>query len=488
MSNLIKYVHLTSPQEKLNPYIQFDLTKLHPLDLVRVMLEQYIFADYLRLTGSETTADDLTATLDINRQLLPNKLPGATTAKSSIYQYGLEQLKTISERRYAEIIPSELFLVFSEPVAYNYQYREYTGSINQDFLSQWLSLTTGYCNKDQFPDGKLYDTAIYVLRPQVELNYDPNVYKEENHNYISTIALEAYPATYFNLAAPRIAYSLSTMIDRFSFKDLSVDQLVGLLAGFSIDHARYDMTSQAQQVPVRMSDVCYDLVTGSSYVPSSAGLAQTREVQEFLDVIRRMCATQRLKGIDESELFGALLQKCGEKPEIVNYFIKPANAITASEAYAFRHSEYSSMFYDKVMAAMEAAEDDTGAETEVSDTGDDTATSQAETTPGDDVQLDANTSKIDQEAKETEEVDHQPEIDPNLMLLELASPKETQSDYLYRETVNRRISHILRNPPENARPNDLLLLKRFKSRWLYLVSISTIRDFLTRFSLRLSGH
>ena len=71
-------------------------------------------------------------------------------------------------------------------------------------------------------------------------------------------------------------------------------------------------------------------------------------------------------------------------------------------------------------------------------------------------------------------------------MLELAGTKETLSDYIFRETVARRISNLLKNPPENAMPNDLLTLKRWKSRWLFLASVACIRDFLTRISLRLS--
>jgi hypothetical protein len=82
---------------------------------------------------------------------------------------------------------------------------------------------------------------------------------------------------------------------------------------------------------------------------------------------------------------------------------------------------------------------------------------------------------------------HKPTIDPKLMLLEMASPDESLSDYIFRETVSLRIDNFLRNPPENASPNDLLMLKRWRSSWLWLTSISCLRDFLTRLKLRLSN-
>ena len=92
------------------------------------------------------------------------------------------------------------------------------------------------------------------------------------------------------------------------------------------------------------------------------------------------------------------------------------------------------------------------------------------------------------DVEETQKQDiHKPSIDPTMMLLEMASPDETLSDYIFRETVSMRIDNFLKNPPENASPNDLLMLKRWRSSWMWLTSISCLKDFLTRLSLRLSN-
>ena len=72
------------------------------------------------------------------------------------------------------------------------------------------------------------------------------------------------------------------------------------------------------------------------------------------------------------------------------------------------------------------------------------------------------------------------------MILELAGPNESMKDYVFRDTIAKRIVNTLKNPPENASPNDLIMLKRWLSRWLYLASVACLRDFLTRLSLRLS--
>ena len=121
------------------------------------------------------------------------------------------------------------------------------------------------------------------------------------------------------------------------------------------------------------------------------------------------------------------------------------------------------------------------------DSDDDSSTETTDTDPEkvpEELKEDESTSDDDDTDKK--KTDKKPTIDPQKMLIELASPDETMSEYIFRETVARRISDILRNPPENARPNDLLMLKRWRSRWLYLASISCLRDFLTRVSIRLS--
>ena len=99
--------------------------------------------------------------------------------------------------------------------------------------------------------------------------------------------------------------------------------------------------------------------------------------------------------------------------------------------------------------------------------------------------MDDTSDTGDESDETTEKV--KPQIDPQKMLLEISNPQnEALSDYMYRELVAQSISAIIKNPPNNARPNDILMLKRWRSRWLYLASVACLRDFLTRVSLRLS--
>jgi hypothetical protein len=325
----------------------------------------------------------------------------------------------------------------------------------------------------------------------VELNYNPAVYKDKNKDYLVIVDFEPHESTKFYLNPIPFGKEagLADFINRFDFGDLAVDDLVPLLAAFSTNHSQYDMTSfTSLSRKIEMEDVCYDLVTGNSFVPR-AGSSVSPNVHHFMEVFKEMIETHRLQNIKESALFGEILQKIGESTDLVNYFMKPVNLITASEAYAFRSSFYKDFIKDKALGSMEDLDTNKVNSNQNNDSQD---TKQAGSPAGDDQQdtnasSDTSSESTDKSDKESDKiVDHKPEVDPKLMLLELASPVETMSDYLFRETISRRISNTLRNPPENARPDQLLLIKRLKSRWLYLISISCLRDFLMKLPLRLS--
>ena len=241
------------------------------------------------------------------------------------------------------------------------------------------------------------------------------------------------------------------------------------------------------------ADICFDLVTGSSYVKYKAGL-YTNAVQDLLAFVKAKVSDNTLAPLNDYELFGELLARCNESTDLVNYFIKPITLVTSTEAFAFRSSDYAKFIHDRLDPSMEAMEEDTEDTEAEEETETGTGTdpeSQDDSTSTDEPDMSETTSddtSMDQSDKSvTAEPDKKPQIDPDQMLLELAKPNELMSDYIFREIVARRISNIIKNPPENALPNDLLMLKRWRSRWLYLASISCLRDFLTRVSIRLSN-
>ena len=241
------------------------------------------------------------------------------------------------------------------------------------------------------------------------------------------------------------------------------------------------------------------MVTGSSYVsPSPSGSERIVDLASFKASLFNQIKSGKLQSPKDSKLFGDLLSRLGENCDLVNYFVKDINHISAQEAFAFRKSMLASIIKDRFVVSMEA-DDETAPADDTANTGDDASgtdgtdttddaadTGDASPDLGGTDELAGGTSDPDDTEDKPEKV--KPQIDPDKMLLELSNPQsEPMTDYVYREIVAQRISNLIKQPPRNARPNDIVMLKRWKSRWLYLASIACLRDFLTRVSLRLSN-
>lgn len=470
---------------------QFNIGALHPFDGMKVALEQAMYAQYLDMASSTTTIDELHYNVDRMLAQLPKELRGNDTTLNGLYQSGIEIARHIQNNGprggLSKISPQDLFAIFYQPKMKDYIHREYLSTMTEDFLTQWVAFYLGWYNKDRYDDGILHECALYVPGTVIAQNYNPAISSMDNNAFHLHLKLTPVAMTSFDLTkASKEPACLHCFLDLFDMREYSLDDLVGILASFSIDHDQYVMTNTSGHPGPRMADVCFDLVTGSSFVcTDSAGLNRTRDHEPFFQMIRSQIERGRLKVVQDYELFGELLTKTGESSDIVNYFIKPITLISATEAYAFRSSDYATFMTDRFEPGMEAL--DEGLEDTNEQGGDPSEGSEESgegTEPDDGTIPETDETGFSDENNSAE--DDKPQIDPNRMLLELAQPSESMSDYIYREMVARRISYILKNPPENAMPNDLLMLKRWRSRWLYLASISCLRDFLTRVSIRLS--
>lgn len=349
----------------------------------------------------------------------------------------------------------------------------------------FLAVFARYINTELYPERVKYDAAIYLPSAEVFINHDPTRPRSfnEEHNKRVVVVLAPKAIGEFSLDDGKAYPTLSSLIERFNFKDYSVDDILPIYASFSLDHDKYVMTNSDTTV----SDICFDLVTGSSYVPGHpAGLVCLAvDKADFIQTLRTMVQEGRLAKVESVELFGELLTKLGESPDLVNYFTQPITLISAAEAFAFRSSDFTVLVNDRFLAGMEAMDEGTEGTDDEAGSSEETEGLEEDVPEGEATGSELESADGSSSATTAEE-DEKPQIDPKQMLLELAQPDESMSDYLYREMVSRRISFILKNPPENAMPNDLLMLKRWKSRWLYLASVSCLRDFLSRVSVRLS--
>lgn len=485
MSNMVSYITTQSTENAgIDGGVQFNIRALHPFDAMKVILEQAIYADYLLTYASSThTVLDVIKNTQLLLGYLPSKMSYENTALIPLYENGVKIAKAILEDnlqqyRALHLDPrdcKDLAAIFNQPVMKNYINREYVPTITESFLTTWVSAREGIYDKEIYPNAILQEAVLMIPSSVVLKNYDPLKATSQNNDY--GVVINLYPRAFGEFTLGQQAKNLSDFIALFNMDVHTVDSLIAVFAAFSIDHDQYVMTNARGYQGFSIADVCFDLVTGSSFVnQDSAGLIQVRDSYVFFEALKRQISAGRLRMVEDCELFGELLRRTGASQDLVNYFIKPISLISAAEAFAFRSSEYATFMDDRFVVGMAALDETSGEDTTSTEEGTDTASEGTEETAPD--------SDFSEETTSAEE--DKPQIDPKMMLLELVKPSETMSDFLYRELVSRRINAILKNPPENAMPNDLIMLKRWRSRWIYLASVACLRDFLTRVSIRLS--
>lgn len=484
---------------------------LHPFDAMKVILEQSIFVDYLTKVCGESTSITEVKRNTINYfTWLPRIISTEDAALNQFYVKGIDIVNGIllGGRVDYAYLASDLTAIFNTPNKGEYHSGEYVTTINKPFLDEWLACIAASNNLIEI------DKFLPVCCPSI-IKYTNNVIDANDYNNTVNprtaedhLAIEILPV----LSAPfkvdmhkNIKYFTEkcgdTSLDYlscFNLHDLAVDDLIGVLSNFSIDHDRYAMTYNNFRLP----DVCFDLVTGSHYCCRvDAGTENTTDMynsakEGLVSFIKQMLDEDKLKPLEEYRLFGELLERMGDSSSLVNYFNKQINTILATEAAAFRSSDYATIVADRFdtcvgMEAVDPLDTDTSDSTNESENDNNDGTDDndfaADTADDDAGASDSASSEIStDDSGDQAEQEKKPPIDPQAMLLEMAKPNGSMNDFVYRETVSRRISSLLKNPPENANANDLLMLKRFNNRWLFLVSVACIRDFLTRVSLRLS--
>lgn len=470
---------------------EINFPALHPFDRMRVVMEQMFFAEFLINTTNAKHYGQYLAHLKNVVNTLPDHITEDNEAINSLYKEGMAGFD--KDGSYNNTLSYQVLnAIFTEkPLTYS-GCPYYTGSMNQIFLEEFAAAYLTKYDTINHPDGQLYNAAIFIP--------DEVLMKTRHSNnklpYICTF-LKSFRVTKFD-ATMNNSRDLVGYLSHFTMEAYTPEDLVGIMASFSLDHSRirlhgtnYDMMPEQYMGKPCVSDICFDLVTGSTFAGASAG-DKPVDYLAFVQMAETMITSGRLGNVGDYVLFGELLSKMGETSKTVNYFIKPGSLISASEAQAFRESQFAKFVRDKFSPGMAAIEDDaTDEDTPDDETSEDTSLQEegnveaTPTTEEDPSALGDSGDMMDNEESSNAERAN-PTLDPDMMLLELAQPSETMSDYIYREMVGKRISYILKNPPANARPNDLLMLKRWKSRWLYLASIACLRDFLARVSLRLT--
>lgn len=508
MSNMVSYAMITSDDVSSPtgaPGV-FLLSDLHPFDRMKVVLEQAIYLDYLQKCSVTTTLKDYRQNVvSMFNQLSDKIFDNDDVIRTTLYSTGYNAIRKLIHGDPTKLLVDgtinayDIYNIFRQNNATAYYGNRYVSTMTKDFLDLWIASTCGWYNSEEFPDGITHNCALY--RPEVTICS----IKENINAYISQdvcITLTPVVMSSFNLrdAKNNNRNCLSCYLTNFNMRTFSLDDIIGLYASFAIDHDKYVMTNSSDSAKITMADVCFDMITGSSYVSvyTPTGKARIVDFELWIKFVKNLVDANKMRPAQDNKLFGELLNKIGESELLVNFFTKDIDHITAQEAFAFRNSVYKSLIEKHTFISMEDdTEDDT---TDDTDVGTSDETTDTETNSEDDTDLDTDNSTGDlggtdemnsMDSKEdndkpTKKV--KPQIDPSKMLLEISNPQnEVMSDYLYREIVAQRIGTLIKNPPRNAHPNDIIMLKRWRSRWLYLASVACLRDFLTRISLRLSN-
>lgn len=518
----IEFICIAADSSDKVTKVNFVPEALHPFNALKIIAEQIIFINFISMGDfgpAQTNNHAFLEKLYTHLSNLPKEIHTGNSALDNIYrQVHIWTTKILVDHDYTDedYLVSVKTLLNAPIVEPERLAREaldyYTGSITETFVDEWMYLVYKFYDSDKYPQRELSGAPIY-LPSQLFQQKGEYMRITKNQKDRTVVMLSPVPGCSSFLFSQQNQNSRGLgsashvtaldYISQFDLRDYDIDGIIGFLAAFCVHQDQYDMTFGDSPISTGLTRICFDLVTGSSYV-KNAGLKRSEisSLDLFLNWVKTAVASGHLKPISDYDLFGNLLAIAGESTDLVNYFTKPVNSILATEAYAFRNSGYADLVQDRVLAGLEAAEDDVDPEDEdteggesddfgdVDDTTDTDMTDTEDDAPdmgstGDLGTDDTLTGDTDEDTSETADSDKAP-IDPNKMLLELNANDPKLKDYLLRDIVARRIASILKNPPENARPNDLLLLKRWQSRWLYLTSIACLKDFLMRLPIRLT--
>lgn len=311
-----------------------------------------------------------------------------------------------------------------------------------------------YHNTDATGNRKIPPYAIIYFHQTVLPDYDFNlVRKLENTESKVTLNFFEY-------------------LSGFNLSSMDLDAIIGRLASFAIEKGKYATS------PGSYNDIfsaAYDTITGSN----TLNYKKITPPDAFFKMLNRLNEYHRIGNLEDTKVFSIFISKCDMDPDVSGYLAKPAKLISANEALAFRNSDLVNFIPDKMLnltiykKATEAMEDgDIPPEDDALNTDDQIPEDpDAANFPDDNIPLGDGTP---------------PPRDPLKLLLELADPSETLADVIYKKLVSARIRDLLKNTPKELPIKEVLLLKKWLTHWINLVSVNSVKDFLSRLSFRLN--
>ncbi len=178
-----------------------------------------------------------------------------------------------------------------------------------------------------------------------------------------------------------------------------------------------------------------------------------------------LCSKNRLKASMNQPLLAKYVSMAGMESNEFNLEILtlPRLEWTDKHIQSFKCSPLYSSLYTSLAKAMEAnTEDDTE------------GTSMGGDDPMEDTSIDTENEPDDR-------------LDSVMQLLELVKPDEKFSDYIYRKLLTERMIRVIKNPPQQMSKAQISILKSWLTHWINLVSVSSLKSFLTKFQFDFMG-
>lgn len=481
-----------------NPVIRYathgdslDITKLNKLEQAQFILYQMVYVKYLELATCDLTpvVAEYVAYVSFLIKSMPRESNLFGTDKD-IYNAIYNVIHNFDPRVINWRIIDE---VLSFPVEEKSSLRGHCPS--RDFYLPVLSaLGFGYPS-DVYHEGKKPGVELYLPCIQTYPNSPmgsnplngtiPTQKFETPHLYIEfrIINLLDYDFTLIRKLrnySPNSKLSFFEYLSQFNFTQQSPDDLIAILSNFSLEYC----VRNCFQGFTKLFAACYSVITDkpvkdidihcSGPIPSA-----------FLDMLKILQDYHRIGNLEDTRVFSFLINKF-EMPNsdaVIGYLAKPIHEVTANEALAFRNSPLYNVIPDKMLnlsiykSGTEAI-DDVAIEDDMGDPM--TGSEDSGNMP------DGDEPPAMPDDSFTPDDTSPPPRDPTKLLIELARSDETFPDYMYRQLVSARIRDFLNNTPKNLPTKEVLLLKKWLTHWINLVSVNTIKDFLSRLSFRLN--
>lgn len=471
-----------TPSRIVHPIV---VSSLPPLDRIKFILYQLIYANYLDLINMQSkTSNGLIAEYIEYVKFLVKTIPAADSRLNDTEKQIYNFIKNVIEKFDPQIIS---WSVIDEALTFPGDNSSSTivqmQPTKEFYIPLLQALGFGY-PKDIYISGKM--TNPILLLPSIAISHaDPNnpfMYIELREltllDYDFTLAGKNNFNFYFSTTVN--VNNLFCYLAQFNFSNFDLNGFIGILASFSLEHGRYVSTYPDFYQNGLITDACYDVITQSDTLDNNL----VNDYHAFLKCIDILYNYHRIGNLENTEVFSLLVSKFNvpNKTELSSYFSKSnPNMITGKEALAFKNSVFKHSWFDKLNAFYKGTEaitndDDDGSA--IIDPVDTSAIDQDNT-------LDNFGTTEDMSAESTSDADKKLKRDPKKLLLELAKPNESFTDYNFRALVKARIHDFLTNPSKQVPSKELVLLKNWSNSWVNLLSITAIRDYLSRLSFEL---